>query len=235
MNCIAIDDEPLALNVIEEFCKRLDFLALETTCNSAIEAINYLNKNKVDLIFLDIEMPHITGLQFLASLDHPPMVIFTTAYSEYAVEGFNLNAIDYLVKPFAFDRFLKAVNKANELFELKSSGQYEPAPSQGDYIMINVEYSTIKVNYNDISYIEGLKDYLKIVTAEKNFLTKSTMKNLEEKLPSDKFFRIHKSFIISLDKIDKIENHRVVIANKYIPVGNHYKDSFYEYIKQFKL
>lgn len=232
MNCIAIDDEPLALNVIEEFCNRFDFINLEAKCTGAIEAVNYLNKHKVDLIFLDIQMPHITGLQFLASLDNPPMVIFTTAYSEYAVEGFNLNAVDYLVKPIPFERFLKAINKASDLLNLKSHKEGPKAPG---YLMINVEYSTVKVNFDDIAYIEGLKDYLKIVTHEKNYLTKSTMKNMQEKLPRERFFRIHKSYIISIDKIKSIENNRVVIRDKYLPVGDHYKEDFYEYIKRFKL
>lgn len=242
MNCIAIDDEPLALNVIKDFCSKVSFLDLVTTCTSAVEAVKVLNRHEIGLIFLDIQMPHLSGIEFIKTLSNPPMVIFTTAYSEHALMGFELNAVDYLVKPIPFDRFFKAVSKAYELYNLR---QKHSIPVQGsidapqqthpEYIMIKVEYSTVKVNLTDIFYIEGLKDYVKIVTPQKNYLTKSTMKNMEEKLPGEFFVRVHKSYIVSIDRINKIENNRIVINEKYIPVGDQFKESFYKTIDKKRL
>ncbi len=235
MNCIAIDDEPLALNVIEEFCKKIDFIHLDAKFTSAIQAIDYMARNKPDLIFLDIQMPHITGLQFLKTLNTPPMIIFTTAYSNYALEGFNVDAVDYLLKPIAFDRFLKATSKAYNLYNLMHKVQPQPAEEQDKYLLVKVEYSTIKINADDILYIEGLKDYVKIYTGAKFVMTKSTMKHIEEKLPRDKFIRIHKSYIVSIPKIKAIEYNRVYIGDKQIPIGNQYKQGFNDLIQRIRL
>lgn len=236
MNCIAVDDEPLALNVIKEFCEKVDFLNLIGTFSSPIDATKAINENAVDLIFLDIQMPHITGLEFLKSLTNPPLVIFTTAYSEHALEGFKLDAVDYLVKPIPFNQFLKAVNKAYELFYYRTREEENPkAETNTDYLMVRVDYSTVRVNFKDIKYIEGLKDYIKIYTGGRPLLTKSTMKNIQERLPGDEFIRIHKSFIINLSSIDKIENNRVVFGETWLPVGNFYRDEFLKCIAKHRL
>ncbi len=241
MNCIAIDDEPLAINVIKDFCNKIDYINLLATFNSAVEAVKLLNQSTVDLIFLDIQMPHISGLEFIKSLPNPPLVIFTTAFSEHALQGFELNAIDYLVKPIPFDRFFKAINKAYELYNLRKKSQEtiiipeNIVEQPADYIMIKVEYSTVKVEFKDILYIEGLKDYVKIYAGPRPMLTKSTMKNIEEKLPSNKFIRIHKSFIVSISNIQVIENNRVVMGEKRLPIGEQYKEAFYNLLNKNRL
>jgi len=230
LNCIAIDDEPLALDIIREFCLKIKHLNLLGTFINPFEAVQTLNNEQVDLIFLEIKMPQISGFEFLKSLYNPPMVIFTTAYKEYAFEGFENNAVDYLVKPIAFDRFSRSVSKAFQLLSLKmpseSPGEELPAILPG-FLMVKVEYSTIRVNLEDILYIEGLKDYVKIYTDGKLVLTKTTMKNIMEKLPADRFFRVHKSYIVSIDKIEMIENSRIVIGNQRIPIGESFRTSFF--------
>jgi len=235
LNCIAIDDELSALRTISEYCSRIQYVNLTGTFTNPFEALHTLNNNQVDLIFLDIVMPQITGLEFLKTLYNPPMIIFTTAFKEYALEGFDYDAVDYLVKPFAFDRFSKSVNKAFQLLKLKKpvDNQAEDIPRiSSGFLMVKVEYSTIRVNLDDILYIEGLKDYVKIYTEGKLILTKTTMKNILEKLPSDTFFRVHKSYIISIDKIEMIENSRIVIGNQRIPIGESYRFSFFEIVNR---
>lgn len=244
MKCIAVDDEPLALNVIEDFCSRIDYLHLVSTFTSAIDAIKVLNQQSVDLIFVDIQMPHITGLEFIRMLKRPPIIILTTAYTEHALEGFELNVHDYLVKPIPFERFFQSVNNAYELYCLKTGGtahltspvtelvNKEPDP---EYMLVRVEYSTVKVAFSDIKYIEGIKDYVKIKLESESLLTKTTMKNMEKKLPAKKFFRVHKSYIISVDAIEKIENNRIVIGSHRIPIGSSYRHLFNEYFDKYKL
>lgn len=230
LNCIAIDDEPLALDIITEFCTKIRYLNLLGTFTNPFEAVQTLNNEQVHLIFLDIQMPQISGLEFLKSLYNPPMIIFTTAFKEYAFEGFENNAVDYLVKPFAFDRFSRSVSKAFQLFKLKMPAESSPDEVQRishEFLMVKVEYSTIRVDLEDILYIEGLKDYVKIYTEGKLILTKTTMKNIIEKLPSDRFFRVHKSYIVSVDKIDMIENSRIVIGNQRIPIGESFRVTFF--------
>ncbi|PKP34535.1 MAG: DNA-binding response regulator [Bacteroidetes bacterium HGW-Bacteroidetes-17] len=242
MNCIAVDDELLALNVIKDFCSKIPFINLVDTCSNAMDAVKLLNEYKIDLIFLDIQMPYITGVEFCKTLVNinSPLIIFTTAYSNHALEGFELNALDYLVKPIPFERFFKAANKAYEFVELKKKkGQIlnhdNLSTVQPDHIMIKCEYSTVKVNFDSIIYIEGLKDYIKIFTAEKMLLTKSTMKNIETKLPNNIFMRVHKSFIVSLPKIYKIENNRIIFGDQRIPVGEQYKKVFHQLIDEYRL
>ena len=234
MNCIAIDDEPLALNVIKDFCSRIDFLNLMSVFTNPVDAIKVLNEQKIELIFIDIQMPHITGLEFIKALTNPPLVIFTTAYSEHALEGFELDAIDYLVKPIPFDRFLKAASKAYIYNNLIQQG-HQNTKQDLEYMLIKVEYSTQKVVFSNIQYIEGLKDYVKIIIDGKQILTKSSLKKMEEKLPSDQFLRVHKSYIVSISKIEKIENNRIVFGDKRIPIGDHYKEEFNKRIERFKL
>jgi two-component system, LytTR family, response regulator len=240
MNCLAIDDEPLALNIVKEFSSKIEFINLVAICTNPIEAIRIINQQEIDLIFLDIQMPNITGLEFIRSLKNPPLVIFTTAYPNYALDGFELNATDYLVKPFSFERFLRSVNKAYEIVIFKKNkvpkaGHSDEKSSPEKYLMIKVEYSTVRVDLEQILYIEGLKDYIKIYTGKKPLLTKSTMKNIEEKLPSDQFIRVHKSFIVALTKIESIENNRIIIGEKYIPIGNQYKSGFYSILDSKRL
>lgn len=229
MNCLAIDDEPLALDVIEDFAKKIPYINLEAKCTSAFEALEILHKKKIDLIFLDINMPHISGIDFLKSLESKPMIIFTTAYYEFALEGFELSAIDYLVKPVSYERFLKAVNKAHELYSMKNAmktPQENESIYYHDYILVKSDYSILKINFDEILFIEGLKDYIKIHRDERVIFTKSTMKNIENKLPRDKFIRVHKSFIVSISKIESIENQRIIIGEKRIPIGDQYKEEF---------
>jgi DNA-binding LytR/AlgR family response regulator len=240
MNCLAIDDEPLALNIITEFAGRIDYVNLIATCTNPLEALKILNKNEIDLIFLDIQMPNITGLELIKSIDKIPLFIFTTAFPNYALEGFELNAIDYLLKPFSFDRFFKAVNKAYEITTLRKnkinlSFQEPESRDHKEYLMVKVEYRTVKVFLDDILYIEGLKDYVKIYLGKKPVLTKSTMKNIEEKLPPGNFIRVHKSFVIAVDKIESIENNRILIGDKLIPVGNQFKDDFNNFLDSKRL
>jgi DNA-binding LytR/AlgR family response regulator len=237
MNCIIVDDEPLAQQVIEDYAITIPYMDVIAKCSSAFEAFDALRRKKVDLIFLDIQMPNVSGLDFLNSLDYKPMIIFTTAYSEYALDAFNLNAMDYLVKPIPFDRFLKAVNKAFDYYNLKNRGQEgmqeslsSPAPEK--FILVKSEYHTQKVDLNEITYIEGLKDYIKIhLGNSKTVVTLNSLKNMAEKLPSDQFVRVHKSYIVSLTKVESISRNRIIIGDTYIPIGDNFKEEFYALLK----
>ena len=243
MNCLAIDDEPLALNIIEDYAEKVPYLNLVGKCTNAFEALNLMQQHKIDLIFLDIEMPHLSGIDFLQSIEKRPYIIFTTAYPDYAVQGFELNAADYLLKPIEFNRFLKAVNKVYGLYNLQredtvnvaAAPHHEIHSTTPDYLLIKVEYATVKVEFNSILYIEGLKDYVKINTGGKPLLTKSTMKNIEEKLPSNMFTRVHKSFVVNLARIESIENNRILINDRRIPIGSQYKNSFFDLVDRFRL
>ncbi|MBN1951146.1 MAG: response regulator transcription factor [Bacteroidales bacterium] len=241
MRCIAIDDEPLALEIIRDFCSKVGFLELKATYTNPLEAFEMIHMHAVDLVFIDIQMPNITGLEFMKTLSDPPLIIFTTAFSEHALEGFELSAVDYLIKPIPFERFMKAVNKAYELHTLRKGKTTELAPepekpvAASDYLLVKSEYSTLKINLSDIQFIEGLKDYIRIHMPGKTVMTKNTMKNIESRLPEDQFIRIHKSFIVALAKIEKIENNRIIFGNKYIPIGNHFKDDFYQQLGKYSL
>jgi len=229
LRCIAVDDEPLALDLLEDNIHRVPFLDLKAKCSNPLEAIEVLRKETIDLIFLDIQMPGLTGLQFIQSLSVRPMVILITAYDQYALDGFNLDVIDYLVKPVSFDRFLKACNKAWEFFSLKNLGATEEAsgiaPDPG-YFFVNAEYSLVKVVYDDIIMVEGLKDYVRIhLVNNKPLIIRMSMKLIEEKLPHRKFLRIHKSYIISLDKITSIRKSSVFLGTSEVPVSDNYKDA----------
>lgn len=229
MKCLIIDDEPLAVELLEDFVSKVPALKLIATCSNAIEASTILQINKVDLIFLDIEMPDFSGIEFIKTLDVKPLFIFTTAYSHYAVEGFNLNAVDYLVKPIPFHRFLKAVNRAQDLFLLKNKETKRVVQTQdsSNFIFVKSEYENIKLNFDDIKYFEGLKDYIKIFsTSHKPILTLSNFKKIEEKLPSDAFIRVHRSYIVSLKYINSVQRNRILIDNIRIPIGQNYKDEF---------
>jgi len=242
MKCLAIDDEPLALDIISQFCSKIDLIELVACCTNPVEAVKILNRERIDLIFLDIQMPNISGLEFIRSLKNPPLIIFTTAFSSYAIDGFELDALDYLLKPFSFERFFKSVNKAYELVSLRANktvpvpGMQNSVPVQEiKYLMVKADYTTVKVDLQQILYIEGLKDYVKIYIGKKPLLTKCTMKHIGGKLPPSEFIRVHKSFIIAFSKIDHIENNRIVIGEKWIPVGNQFKEAFYKMLESKKL
>ena len=242
MKCLAIDDEPLALDIIKDFCCKIDLVQLVASYTNPVEAVRTLNEQDIDLIFLDIQMPNISGLEFIRSIKNPPMIIFTTAFSNYAIDGFNLDAIDYLVKPFYFERFFKAVNKAYEIYRLRENKVPVSADIQHEvrenikYLMVKVEYTTVMLDLNLIRYIEGLKDYIKIYADNKKpILTKSTLKNIEQRLPSDEFVRAHKSYIVAFSKINYIENNRIVIDEKRIPIGNQFREAFYRMLESKKL
>lgn len=230
MKCVAIDDEPLALALLADNIRQVPFLQLVASCANAMEALTVLNQQEVDLIFLDIQMPGLTGLQFLQSLSVRPMVILITAYEKYALEGFNLDVIDYLVKPVPFERFLKACNKARDFFRLKNS---VPPAEQPDYFFVNAEYGLIKIVISEVVLIEGLKDYLKIHLADgKNLVIRMSLKSVEEKLPPNKFFRIHKSYIVSISHITSIRKSSVFLGERELPLSDHYKDDLFRAIGQ---
>jgi two-component system, LytTR family, response regulator len=225
LNCIAVDDEKLVLDLLVDNIRQVPFLNLVARCKNAMEAAEVLHNEKVDLIFLDIQMPGLNGLQFLKSLQRPPMVIFITAYKEYAVEGFTLDAVDYLVKPVSFERFLKACNKAQDLYNLQQkSTTKEILP---DYFFVYVEYNLVKVSIPDIQYIESMKDYVKIFlqSAPKPIITKMSLKSLEEKLMPYRFVRIHKSYIVSADKVTAIKRDLICVGTVELPLGESYRAS----------
>ena len=236
LNCIAVDDENLALDLIEDNIHKVPFLNLVKRCKNPFEAMEVLQTQEIDLIFLDIQMPGITGVQFLQSITNSPMVIFVTAYQQYALEGFNLNVVDYLLKPIDFERFLKAVNKASELYNLKHKTVVIENVSElkNSAIFVNADYSLIKIRTDEITYVEGLKDYVKINlnSSTKPIVTRMTMKAIEEKLPTSEFFRVHKSFIVSLDKIESIRSLKIKIGNAQIPVSESYSEEFFKLIGQ---
>jgi len=234
MNCILIDDEKPALELLEDNVKQIPFLNIVATCRNPLQVLEIIERNKVDLLFLDIHMPGINGLELLKTIKNPPLVILVTAYQEHALDGFNLDVVDYLVKPVPFNRFLKAVNKAHELYLSKQS-QKKLAP-ENDYVFVNANYSLIKVKIQDITFIEGLKDYIRIhVVDGKPIVTRLGLKGLDERLGSNKFLRIHKSYIVSLDKIESIQKSQLVIAGEEIPVGIGYRESLQDYINQKNL
>lgn len=223
IKAIAIDDEPPALKLIENFCGRIENLQLEKTFTMPAEALKHLRKFPVDLLFLDIQMPSINGIDFYKSVKQDTMVIFTTAYSEYAVEGFNVSAVDYLLKPFTFTRFQQAVAKAEEYYNYKKQGNNETPK----YLFIRADYSLLKIALTDIVYIEGLDDYLKIhLTNGHPVVARMTMKSILEKLPPNDFIRIHRSYIVPFNRIESYRNKLVTIAGQEIPTGSSYEENF---------
>ncbi len=224
MRCIAVDDEKLVLDLLVDNISQVPYLHLVKACKNAMEAIEVLQQDKIDLIFLDIQMPKLSGLQLIQTLQHPPMIILVTAYESYALEGYNLNVVDYLLKPVSFERFLKACNKAKELFDLQQDKTTEQSPG---HLFVNVEYTLVKISFPDILFVEGLKDYLKIhlASSPKATLTKMSLKAMEEKLPAGKFIRVHKSFIVAMDKVTVIKRDFICIGNQEVPVSDFYKEN----------
>ncbi|WP_100610710.1 LytR/AlgR family response regulator transcription factor [Confluentibacter lentus] len=233
MKCVIIDDEPLAIDVIESYIKQIGGLEIVAKCTNPLDAITLLNKHKIDLVFLDIEMPNLTGIDLVKAINNIPQFIFTTAYPEYALEGFNLNATDYLVKPIPFHRFLTAISKAKEKYEFEQNSLSNVSPAGivatkafDDFIFVKSEYEKIKINIDSIKYIQGLNDYIKIYSANspKAVLTLSSFKDIMDKLPSSQFIRIHRSYIVNVGFIDALQKTKVIIDKIKIPIGETYKD-----------
>ena len=222
IRCIIVEDEPLAVKVLTDYISQVPFLELQKTFKDAILATDYLHSNTVDLIFLDIHLPKLKGMAFLKTLNNPPAVIITTAYHQYAVEGFNLNVTDYLLKPIEFERFLVAVNK------VRTTRTEKPASSEGtekkDFIFINVQKKKVKIHFSEIVYIESQREYIKIVTTKKEFLSKMGTNEIEDMLPTSQFKRIHRSYIVSLNKIDSYTADTVEVNGVFIPIGRGYRD-----------
>jgi DNA-binding LytR/AlgR family response regulator len=232
INCIIVDDEPLALDLLEDNIRQIPFLKLISRCKNAFEAIEVMKKEKIDLLFLDIQMPGISGTQFLKSLSVKPMVIFITAYKKYALEGFELDVFDYLIKPVSFDRFLKSAHKALDYFSMNNL-QHQ----QNNFIFVNADYTLIKVMIDDIAYIEGLKDYIKIylINIPKPIITRLSIKAMQENLPYGEFVRTHKSYIVAIDKIVFIKKSWIRIGTVDIPVSEHYRKDLHSIIDKKSL
>ena len=238
LKCIAIDDEPLALRQLKSYIEKIPYLELTATCNNALEAQQLLASQHVDLIFVDINMPDLSGVEFVRSLVDRPMVIFTTAYSEYAVEGFKLDAVDYLLKPISYAEFLRAADKAQRWFGLQDGKQEGPV-AQGrsaQTLFVKTEYKMVQLRLDQILYIEGVKDYVKIHTEDgASVMTLMSMKAIEETLPADRFVRVHRSFIVHVDKIKTIERNRIVFGKVYIPVSDSYRERFMQLLSRRSL
>jgi len=231
MRVVAIDDEPLALQLVKGYIEKTPFLELTGSFENPVDAVVFIKSSDVDLVFLDIQMPDLTGTELARVISGGPKVIFTTAYEKYALEGFRLDAVDYLLKPFSYAEFLKAVQKAQKLIELDTK-QLPSLEVKNDFIFIKSEYKTRRINFSEIHYIEGLKDYVKIfLTDEKKpVVSLSTLKALEARLPEDRFMRVHRSFIVSLEKVKVIDRNRIVFGDVRIPVTDQYKDNFQKFL-----
>jgi len=242
MNCIAVDDEVLALKKIQRFAEKIDYLNLLGTFDNALSTFSFLREHKVDLIFLDIQMDEFTGIQLLETIKDPPYIILTTAYNEYALKAYELDVVDYLLKPIPFERFIKAVEKVYARFlkdqnhnHLVQQPVQTPTVESPDYTFIKSGNKTIKVYFNKILYIEGQRDYLQIHTDDSKIMTLLNFKKMQELLDPSKFIRVHKSYIIAIDKIDYIENNAIKIRDKLIPVSSTYKVAFYNLLNQKNL
>ena len=245
IRCITIDDEPLALIQLTGYIEKVPFLKLVKACNSALEALDLLAKDPVDLIFADINMPDLNGVDFVKSLVNKPIIIFTTAYTEYAIEGFRVNALDYLLKPFGYNEFLKAANKALHQYELQAKIQQHPLPASPEVpaengnnnLFIKADYKMIRLDMNKIIYMESQNEYIRIFFEDqKPVMTLLSMKKLEERLPAERFMRVHRSYIVNLEKITAVANNRIISGkDTYIPIGNQYKDKFNEYLEKHYL
>lgn len=233
ITCLIADDEPMALSLIESYVLKTPFLELKAKCNNAIEAMHILEEDKnIDLFFLDIQMPDLTGLEFSKMLPPQSKVVFTTAFDQYAIEGYKVSALDYLLKPFNYTEFLNAAQKAKTHFEALASLATSQPEKKADFIFVKSEYKQIKIHFSEVLYIEGLKDYVKIYLKDnpKPILTLMSLKKLEEELPERDFMRVHRSFIISLDKIEAIERNHIVIGDQQIAIAPNYKETLMEYI-----
>ncbi|WP_026475005.1 LytR/AlgR family response regulator transcription factor [Alkaliflexus imshenetskii] len=234
IKCAIVDDEPLALDLIESYIKKTPFLELAARCSNAFQAIETLKDQKIELLFLDIQMPGLTGLELSKTLTSEPRIIFTTAYGEYALEGFRANALDYLLKPFDYTEFLKAANKAHDWFSLKSTSL---EPSKPESIMVKSDSKLNRILISNIIYIESMGDYIKIYCGDNQqpIITQTTMKSIEEKLPASIFFRVHRSYIVNINHIQTIERNRIVFGKTYIPISESIKGSFFKLLSDENL
>jgi DNA-binding LytR/AlgR family response regulator len=243
INAIIVDDEPLAQDVLETYIDKIPEITLVAKCDNALEANEMLKKEEIDLMFLDIQMPQLTGIDFLKTLARPPIVIFTTAYPNYALEGFELNALDYLLKPISLERFMKAVNKAIEQIELQRkdvpSDEQPDASDNADFTFVKADKKLVKIHYKDIVYIEGLKDYVIIRMEDSRVITLQTMKSLESKLPQNQFKRIHRSYIVNIDRIDAVMGNMIEVSEKgkakHLPIGKNYRDDLLKIVNENRL
>ena len=234
MNCLLLDDEQPALDLLEDNARQIPFLNIVAATRSPMEALACIRTQAVDLVLLDINMPGLSGLELLRSLPNKPMAILITAYAEHALEGFNLDVVDYLVKPVAFHRFLKAVQKAHELY--RSRQHAKPTETENDYFYVNAGYSLVKVSYSEITYMESLKDYVKInLTGGRNLITRLAIKSIEEKLHPSRFMRVHRSFVVALHKIEQVQKNRLLIEGQEIPIGDNFRAKLNEHITQKNL
>jgi two-component system LytT family response regulator len=240
INCIAIDDEPLALDIIKEYCSRVPFLNLLRTFDNAVESIQFIHDNKVDLMFLDIQMEELSGIQLLNALKNRPFVILTTAYDNYAIQGFELDVLDYMLKPISFERFLKGVNRASERIfpEMRETVKQEiqlSEPVEEAFFFVKTETRIEKVVASEVLYVEGMGDYWRIVTKSKRIMTLMNAKRIEDMLREPQFCRVHKSFFVAIDKISSIERNRIKIADQLIPVSDTYRTNFFSLIEKRKM
>ncbi len=232
INCIVIDDEYPAIQQMEDYIARVPFMRLLKSFDNAIEPINFLQKNTVDVIFLDIEMEGFTGLQLINVLQHKPRIVLTTAYDRYALKAFDLNVCDYLLKPISFERFIQAIDKLFDLFVREKSADTSVNQYRRDYFFVKTEYRIQRIDFDDILFVEGMKEYLRIHTKKEKIMILESFKNLEESLPSDNFIRVHKSYIVALDKIVSVEKNKITIGSTIIPVSETYKESFFMMLKR---
>lgn len=233
IRCLVVDDEPLALDILEDYIRKVPFLTLVKTTTSAIEGLSLVQSDAIDLVFLDVQMPELTGIQFLKIINGKCDVILTTAYSQYALDGYELDVVDYLLKPIAFDRFYKAAQK---VLQNNGNGNVIPqeqtsASNSRDFIFVKTEHKIQKIYLDDILYIEGLKDYISIFTKTERIITLQNMKKMEESLPAKSFIRVHKSYIVAIGKIESIERSRIQIGEKIIPIGDTYREYFFKQIE----
>jgi two-component system, LytTR family, response regulator LytT len=228
---IAIDDEPLALELIVEYIRKTPDLKLSGEFENPVEAARFINNNSIDLVFTDVQMPGLTGIELTKSLINGPVVIFTTAFEKYAVQGYKLDVADYLLKPFTYEEFLTSVHKAERMIRSTMKPEDDVLPDN-EFLFLKSDYKIKRINFRNILYIEGLKEYVKVYTqiSDKPVLSLSSLKILETKLPPDKFMRVHRSFIVNLEKIETIDRSRIVFGKKYIPIGEQYKDKFQKFL-----
>jgi DNA-binding LytR/AlgR family response regulator len=234
ISCLIVEDEPLSQDVLKKFIEDTPLLHLSGICSDALEALTFLQENPVDLIFLDINMPKLSGINFVRSLEHPPMIIFTTAYAEYAVEGFELDAVDYLLKPIAFNRFLKAANKAIEhkkAWKIIEKNHGENDNSVADYLMIKSDKKIYKIDFGNLLYLQSYGDYVKIFTKDKTIIASETLKNMEQYL-GDHCIRVHKSFLVAVHALKYVEGNQVKVHDRMIPIGKKYRE---EFLRKFKM
>jgi len=237
ISCVIVDDEPMALNLVESYVEKTPFLELKQKCSSAIEAMEFIKEQPVDLLFLDIQMPDLTGIEFSKMLPKETRVIFTTAFDQYALEGFKVEALDYLLKPFDYAEFLAAANKASTWFKLLKGKPQNEVSEAKEFLFVKSEYKQLRIKLSDVLYFEGLKDYIKIWLKDnpKPILTLMSLKSLQEELPGTQFLRVHRSFIVSLKNIEVIERSQIIINNQRITVSEQYKPAFLEFVNSNSL